>query len=165
MQGQGFGWVKRNAWSHSSLGHSAWRDYFWASPPNWKRNQFKLPRQKLHCKQAAKATEFPTCHSKADVETEGHACPTAASASLELRDTLCQNPCATLGFEFVQWGWADEKGTPFKWWAALAPQECYSWLFLLVTHYLQFSLNHQLNESCYLQRTSLFHWKMPFFWP
>lgn len=125
-------------------------------PQTGKGTSLNYLDKKLHCKQATKATEFLTCHSKADVEIESHTCPTAASTSLELRDSLCQNPCAALGFEFVQWGWADEKGTPFKWRAALAPQECYSWLFLLVSHYLQFSLNHQLNESCYLQRTSPF---------
>lgn len=66
--------------------------------------------KKLCCKQAATATEFPTCRSKADVELEVDMYPAAASASPGFRDSLCQNPCAALGSEFVQRGWAGERG-------------------------------------------------------
>lgn len=66
--------------------------------------------KKLCCKQAVTATEFPTCHSTADEEPEVDMCPAAASASPELRDSLCQNPSAAFAFEFVQWGWAGKRG-------------------------------------------------------
>lgn len=67
-------------------------------PRNGKGSSSNHLDKKLCCKQAATAAEFPMCRNKADGETEGHTCPMDAPASPELRDVLCQNPCAGLRF-------------------------------------------------------------------